>query len=645
MTASLDPFEPHIKRAESLFEAGDVVQAGQIWQAILKKNPDHEAARAGLYKVKLCFDARATQGGLVGRLPGLDLPEESSLPIKPRDPEVIKLLEQGCTLYDAGHIEEGIRKWEQVLVKDPDSTLAKGYIAGARTILEHLVPEMEQPSGVPPEVPAAVPVVIPTAISAPALPVEPVVPVPVPEKPPEVDAERLLRDGCTLFDMGQVEDALKKWEQILAADSDHALARAYVQDARKDLGLPPLEAGPLPAPRPKAESEAAATTQPPPSTTSNMDEERIDRLIRDGVQLYDMGMLQEASHKWEQVLKDFPDHADAKAYLAMARRDLEHTSPSGSAPRPVASAEAPRQEPVKPRSVPVSAPAPIPAPSPALVAVPVAPEVPRPRVELELVPEPEAPKAPEPPVVPPPALTGGGQKARKGLNLPESFKDVSIPQWLTSPAFVLGTITIGVFMVVGIYLYRNHQREVALKQAIAAFRASALTPVQRSVEIPSLKETPENLRKEAQSALDDDPLLAYYRAKELARIDPGDATAADLVSKAQEGLAKGGTSTATQGEYEKKLKEGDLDSADQILKALLRQDPEDPQLRAWAERLYHTLAQLHAAKGEWDQAREYILHGRAMFPGDSSWGARLRLLDNIQSMSKENRDRWIQFLG
>ena len=65
MAEAPDPFEAYLKRATDLFEAGDIVRAGQIWQAILKKVPDHQVARAGLYRVKLYFDSRATQDGLV----------------------------------------------------------------------------------------------------------------------------------------------------------------------------------------------------------------------------------------------------------------------------------------------------------------------------------------------------------------------------------------------------------------------------------------------------------------------------------------------------------------------------------------------------------------------------------------------------
>ena len=108
-----DPFETYLQRAEALFLAGDIVQAGQIWQAILKRRPGHQIARAGLYKVKLHFDARATQGGLAGQTPvqeSSDARTAQGAPPKPQEPDVTRLLEQGCILYDAGHVEDALAK-------------------------------------------------------------------------------------------------------------------------------------------------------------------------------------------------------------------------------------------------------------------------------------------------------------------------------------------------------------------------------------------------------------------------------------------------------------------------------------------------------------------------------------------------------
>ena len=60
-----DLYDPYLSQANALFEAGDVVKAGQIWQAVLKRAPRHPEARAGLYKVKAYFDARATRDDLL----------------------------------------------------------------------------------------------------------------------------------------------------------------------------------------------------------------------------------------------------------------------------------------------------------------------------------------------------------------------------------------------------------------------------------------------------------------------------------------------------------------------------------------------------------------------------------------------------
>lgn len=614
MTAGADPFASYLKRADDLFEAGDIVQAGQIWQAILKKKPDHEAARAGLYKVKLYFDARATQGGLVGaKLPVAPTPVPVETP-KPPDADITRLLEQGCTLYDAGHVEDAITKWVQVLAKEPENVLAKGYISGARRVLE-------QSGGARPE-----PVSVPAPVQA----------DPVPSKEPEavvaepsVDVERLLRDGCTLFDMGQVEDALRKWEEILAHDPGHALARAYVQDARKDLGLPPLEEGARPVP---ATAQPQATPIAPGG--ENLGDERLEALIRDGVQLYDMGMVPEAMQKWRQVLELAPGHRDAEAYLAMAQRDQHATPPSAasSAPKP-----APAASEVPGRDFPgLQA-----KPHPALMPSPLAP------LELVLAPEPEpepveaAPKA----VAPPAALTSGQQKPRKGFNLQEALSKLSVPPWVASPAFILGSITGLVVLVVGTFYYVQHRKDKALRQAVESFRATAVAPVRRGSEVKSLAESPEALRSAAQSAMGADPLMAYLKAEELARLMPADAAVAQLLERAKAGLATVDEKPATFADFEQQLKNGELEKAEHSITYLLSQTPGDTILRERAARLYLLLVQAYAGKEQWSNAEDRLRHGQALFPADRSWTAKLQLLSRIQSMAKADRAPWIQLLG
>ena len=620
MAAVTDPFASYLKRADDLFEAGDIVQAGQIWQAILKKKPDHETARAGLYKVKLYFDARATQGGLVGMKSPVPVPVPAEVPKSP-DVEITRLLEQGCTLYDAGHVEDAITKWVQVLAKEPDNVLAKGYINGARRVLEQSGGLREsQPVPQPMGAAASVPVPASESVSMAA-------PVPVPAEP-DIDVERLLRDGCTLFDMGQVEDALRKWEEILAHDPGHALARAYVLDARKDLGLAPLEEGARPAVAPvRAEASQAAPEAEGPG------DERLEALIRDGVQLYDMGMVLEATQKWQQVLDLSPGHRDAEAYLVMAQRDQQAAPPSAPKAAPAAAREMSGQD------FPGLQAKPQPAPEPS----------PRAPLELELFTDSEeqassveeAPKA----VTPPATLTSGQQKPRKGFNLQDALSQLSLPRWVASPVVIVGSIVGLIVLVVGAFYYMQHRKDKALRQAVESFRASAVAPVQRGSEVKDLAETPEDLRRAAQSAMGADPLMAYFKAEELARLVPSDASVAQLLERAKAGLATVDEKPATFADFEQQFKNGQLEAAEHSVSYLLSQSPDDRILRERAARLYLALAQAYAGKEQWSDVEDRLRRGQALFPSDRSWSAKLVLLSRIQSMSKSERASWVQLLG
>jgi len=603
MTIAKDPFESYLTRAAELFESGDIVQAGQIWQAILKKNPNSEVARAGLYKVKLYFDARATQDGLAGAKPA---PAPVLTPII--NPEVDKLLEQGCTLYDAGHTEDALGRWEQALAIDPENALAKGYITRAKRAKELVADNSPRDTGV---------IHTPESTSETA-------PEPIPEVAPEpvaeVDIEKCLRDGCTLYDMGQMEDALRKWELVLSADPNHALARTYVRDARKDMGLPALEDGALPPTQVDPEPEA-----PAPALPVREDSEELDRILREGVQLYDMGMALEATGKWRQVLEVVPDHSDAIAYLAMAERDARNTmAPSGSASRPAA---------------PVPAPVIIPPP----ISQPIAVSAP-PTPVLDETPEPPATNPDS--VAPPTALTKAATTSpRKGLELPKGLQSLSVPAWLASPKLILGLIVGLVILVVGSTAYRQWRKEVQLKEAVEASRAEALAPVARSVMVPSLADTPAAMLKEGQQAIGEEPLITYYRAQELLRVNSTDAAAAQLLEKAKAGLSTATSASVTLADYQRQTQEGDLDSAQRTIAQLLAQAPDDASLKDRAGRLYLALCQIHASKERWQDAADSLRRGRAMFPADKSWNARLKLLENLQNMSRGDRASWVQLLG
>ncbi|WP_306598375.1 hypothetical protein [Geothrix sp. 21YS21S-2] len=611
------PFEPYLHQAKALFDAGDIVKAGQIWQAILKRDPASEEARAGLYKVKAHFDARATQDGLRAA----PEPEPNRQTLTPPSPEVNSLLDAGCALYDAGLVAKAVTTWELALRQDPDNALAKGYLDGARRKLET----------------EAAPAAAPEA--------------PPPPPPPEDETDKLLRDGCTLYDMGQVEDALKKWERILASDPHNTLALAYANDARRDLGLAPVAGGARPSPAPAASREARA---------EDGETSRADQLVRDGVQIYDMGMADEAMEKWRQALALEPAHRDAIGYLEMARRDLEQASPASAPARP--------EPPPKAAAVPENLEPRILAAenllrnqkheeaafafqrlmeagsrdARVLQGYQQARAVLSAREETPAAPEPAPPASPAP-VDPPRSLTVKAPQ-RSGLKLPAFLGDHPLPRWLDSPSRLALAGGGAVLLALALLGYRHFQRNAALAQAVAAAKASAMAPIARRSQVVHLGETPDEIRSECMRALGDDPLTAFYRAQELLRLDPGDPTAAQLLGRARGRLASV-PPVGSEKDLERSIKDGDLESARNAVGDQLRRNPDDPDLKARARMIYLALVQVQAAGEHFTEARELLKQGRAMFPQDRTWPARLRLLDEIQSMGKATRAAWIPLLG
>ncbi len=603
---SPDPYAPYLRQADDLFSKGELVKAGQIWQAILKQAPQHVEARGRLLQVKqrlLAQQAEATAGAVPE--PAAPVPEAPA----PATPQPVAA--------------------EPVAVPAP-----------------------------PPLPPTPPPAPEPAALPAPA-------PAPVPAGSGELDPYRLLNEGCTLFDMGQVEDALRKWEQVLALEPGHRLAREYANGARRDLGLPPLAA------------PAAAVAERPAATA---DEEDIDKLLREAVQLYDIGLAEEAIAKWERVLAAEPDREDVRIYLNQARAELgqrpeapRHAAPT--APSPTAGPD-PGQLDLKLRQADhllslqrheeaaftfqqalalapgnaraldglercrPGAPAarPAAAPAPAALALDA-------QGRIAMAEDPDRTLITEPPAVAPPASLVKAPSPRQGLAVPDRVQSLAerLP-WLREPK-VLAMIGGGILvLLLGGGLIHRFRRDQALREAVRAARTAALAPVSQQAQAQDLTESPAAIREEAQSALDADPLRAYLRAATLVQRDPSDAAAARLLEKAKAALP-GGAVGASLAEYQKHLQAGDLDAAATVMDALLRATPDDADLRARAARLQLALCTAHAAQGKWDEATLDLQRGRALFPDDRGWQARLKLLDSVRAMPKAQREDWIALLG
>ena len=98
-------------------------------------------------------------------------------------------------------------------------------------------------------------------------------------------------------------------------------------------------------------------------------------------------------------------------------------------------------------------------------------------------------------------------------------------------------------------------------------------------------------------------------------------------------------------EFQKHLQNGDLEAARKVMDALLRAQPDDVGLRARAGRLHLTLCFAHASQTKWDEAEEDLLRGRALFPADKTWQVRLKLLEKVKALPKNQHPAWIPLLS
>jgi len=597
-----DPYAPYLRQADDLFAQGEMVKAGQIWQAVLKQQPAHVEARERLLTVK--------QRLLALREAEAEAKAEAADPTPPAPPAPTP---------------------ELVPAPEP-------------------APEPELPTPASPDArstaPEAPPPVLPEHVITGGL-----------------DPERLVAEGCTLYDMGQLGDALRKWEQALTLDPAHALAPGYANGARRELGLPQVQAAPL---------------STPVLEVSHHADEDIDKLLREAVQLYDMGLVEEAITKWERVLVLEPQRQEIEGYLRQARTELGVGTSD-----PVTPAQAKTPEPGgldlklrqaehlltlqrpeeaaftfqqalsldpgnaralqglercrKPsvRSGTGSSPQPTPAPVVTLDS----------QGRIAMVEEASGSAAEPQGVEPPAALLKEAQPPRKGLSLPDRLREATerLP-WLKDSRILVGVGGGFLVVIAGFALLHSYQKEQALKEEVRAAKAAAVAPVAQQTQAPDLAESPASIRQEAEATLGIDPLRAYLRAEAFVSRSPGDSAGPQLLEKARAGLT-GGVIGASLPEFQKHLQNGDLEAALRVMDALLRAQPGDMDLRARAARLHLVLCSAHASQAKWDAAQEDLLRGRALFPSDKSWQIRLKLLEHVKALPKNQQTVWIALLG
>ncbi len=667
-----DPYEPHLRQADTLFAQGDIVKAGQIWQAVLKQQPTHTEARERLMVVKqrlLALREAEAAAPAASASPAPEPPAPEPPALAPAPPEATA---------------------ERVIVPEPEAPPA--VLPDPEPALPAVAHEPEPPAPepallvVPPPVealPEALASPEPEALAAPFA--EPVIPPPhprdarstAPEPMPLVeqakvitgnlDPERLVAEGCTLYDMGQLEDALRKWEGALALDPAHALALGYANGARRELGLSPLH--------------PTHPQEPAQGAVHHVDED-VDKLLREAVQLYDMGLTEEAITKWERVLTLEPHRQEIEGYLRNARREVTQaaSAPTGSAQvqtsatdqdsldlklrqaehlltlqrheeaaftfqqalslapgnaRALQGLERCRKPSSRPATDSGSAPRPMPAPMVTLDA----------QGRIAMVEEGPSGSTEPQGVEPPAALLKAVPTPRKGLSLPERMDDLTQQMpWLKDTRIIAGVGGGLLVLILGFWGYRSYRQDQALKDDVQSARAAAVAPVAQQAQAPNLGDSPADIRQEAEIALGTDPLRAFLRAETLVATSPSDASGAQLLEKARAGLP-GGVTGASLPEFQKHMQNGDLEAAEKVMNALLRAEPSDAGLRFRAGRLHLLLCSAHASQTKWEEAQDDLLRGRALFPSDKSWNLRMKLLEQIKAMPKDQRAAWIVLLG
>jgi tetratricopeptide (TPR) repeat protein len=249
----------HLKSASGLFDAGEVVKAGQMWQAILKREPTSAEALAGMARVREALSGGGAQAPPWSLAGALGLPRQEPQGAAPQGSketasEFDAHLREGCTLYDKGDPRGALAAWERALRLDAGSALALSYIRGVRKelglpALEASPPPVKPQRGQGDQTTQAAPAQSP------------------PAPPHAEEVERLLEAGVKSFEKGRFERARQDWERAQALDPGNGLAKGYLGLLKNETASrapsPPSPPPPssLPPPSGSAGRESSASSE------------------------------------------------------------------------------------------------------------------------------------------------------------------------------------------------------------------------------------------------------------------------------------------------------------------------------------------------------------------------------------------------
>lgn len=257
-------------RAKAAFDAGNYEEAVQIWQQVLKLQPNNEHAKNELIKTQEIAEKKVKQN-LIG-----------------------EYYDKGTDFFAEGNYEESLRQWQNILTIDPKNEVAKKYIekieakgvsilSSTDTQKESAIPIMPEPeTTVPPYVTTPPPETLPKPKWAEKeKPSAPAIVSPNTELAPGSD--QTLTPGIQLYKNGEYAAAIDFFQDYFEKNPNHAEPKKWLDKIKKEQ------------------------------------EELAQKFYDRGLISYSKGDIENALREWQEGLKIHPNHNRTKNALQKVR--------------------------------------------------------------------------------------------------------------------------------------------------------------------------------------------------------------------------------------------------------------------------------------------------------------------------------------
>ncbi len=234
--AEEDSIQSKLDQGAKLYRNGKWSEAILLWNEVLKLDPQNKKALRYIQRAEKKLSGETKES-----------PTETSL-AQTKEKTPAAFLREGILLYREGKYTPAIKKWNKVLVKDPNNEKAKRYIERALKKQAELglvdtpptiVEAEEQPTKITEAPPILPKKMVTTAIKPKIKPeIKPKVITPKKEVAltPKQKGKKLLEQGKKLYRKENYQEAINKWEQAVQIDPMNLAAKRYIKRAKEKLG-------------------------------------------------------------------------------------------------------------------------------------------------------------------------------------------------------------------------------------------------------------------------------------------------------------------------------------------------------------------------------------------------------------------------